>query len=89
MSDLRGVTEVNGIREYQYFAGSECRAAENPKLFIVCRPYDRGLCARVASGGRPKATPVVHAAGKAFPLRPQSTQAERARPFFKGEGEPR
>ena len=55
MSDVRGVTEVDGIKEYQYFAGGEWRAAEDGKLFDVYRPYDRSLYARVAAGGRPEA----------------------------------
>jgi len=40
MSDVRGVTEVNGTKEYQYFAGGEWRTAENHKLFDVFRRYD-------------------------------------------------
>ena len=65
MSDVRGVTEVNGIKEYWYFAGGEWRTAENHKLFDVYRPYDRGLYARVAAGGRPEAKLAVEAAAKA------------------------
>jgi hypothetical protein len=38
MSDERGVIEVNGIKEYRYFAGGESRTAENRKLFDVYRP---------------------------------------------------
>jgi acyl-CoA reductase-like NAD-dependent aldehyde dehydrogenase len=83
MSDIRGVTEVNGIKEYQYFAGGEWRAAENHKLFDVYRPYDRGLYARVAAGGRPEAKLAVDAAARAFPAWSQTTPAERARLFFK------
>jgi acyl-CoA reductase-like NAD-dependent aldehyde dehydrogenase len=83
MSDIRGATEVNGIKEYQYFAGGEWRAAENHKLFDVYRPYDRGLYARVAAGGRPEAKLAVDAAARAFPAWSQTTPAERARLFFK------
>ena len=83
MSDVRGVTEVNGIKEYRYFAGGEWRTAENHKLFDVFRPYDRGLYARVAAGGRPEAILAVDAAAKAFPAWSQTTPAERARLFFK------
>src|SRR6202043_933317 len=83
MSDVRGVTEVNGIKEYRYYAGGEWRTAENHKLFDVYRPYDRGLYARVATGGRPEAKLAVDAAAKAFPAWAQSTPAERARLFFK------
>jgi acyl-CoA reductase-like NAD-dependent aldehyde dehydrogenase len=74
---------VNGIKEYQYFAGGEWRTAENRKLFDVFRPYDRGLYARVAAGGRPDAKLAVEAAAKAFPAWSQTTPAERARLFFK------
>src|ERR1700722_4421172 len=83
MSDLHGVTEANGIKEYRYFVDGEWRAAENDKLFDVYRPYDRVLYARVAAGGRPEATLAVDAAAKAFPAWSQSTPAERARLFFK------
>jgi acyl-CoA reductase-like NAD-dependent aldehyde dehydrogenase len=83
MSDVRGVTEVNGIKEYRYFAGGEWRAAENHELFDVYRPYDRSLYARVAAGGRPEAKLAVDAAAKAFPAWSQTTPAERARLFFK------
>src|SRR5258706_13925255 len=78
-----GVTEVNGIKEYRFFAGGEWRAAEGHKLFDVFRPYDRGLYARVAAGGRPEATLAVDAAAKAFPAWSQTTPSERARLFFK------
>jgi Aldehyde dehydrogenase family len=80
MSD-GGVTEVNGIKEYRYFAGGEWRTAENHKLFDVYRPYDRSLYARVAVGGRPEAKLAVDAAAKAFPAWSQTTPAERARLF--------
>jgi acyl-CoA reductase-like NAD-dependent aldehyde dehydrogenase len=86
MSDVRGVTEVDGIKEYQYFAGGEWRAAEDGKLFDVYRPYDRGLYARVAAGGRPEAKLAVDAAARAFPAWSQTTPAERARLFFKAVG---
>jgi len=52
MSEKSGVTEVKGIKEYRYFAGGEWRSAEGNKLFGVYRPYDRGLYACVAAGGR-------------------------------------
>jgi len=83
MSDMRGVTEVNGAQEFRYFAGGEWLAAENNKLFDVYRPYDRTVYARVAAGGRAEATRAVDAAAKAFPAWSQSTPAERARLFFK------
>jgi acyl-CoA reductase-like NAD-dependent aldehyde dehydrogenase len=83
MSDLRGVTEVNGIKEYRYFAGGEWRTAENHKLFDVFRPYDRSLYARVAAGGRTEAKLAVDAAAKAFLAWSQTTPAERAKLFFK------
>jgi len=67
MSDMRGVTEVNGTKEFRCFVDGEWRMAEKNKLFDVYRPYDRGLYARVAAGGRPEATLVVDAATKAFP----------------------
>jgi acyl-CoA reductase-like NAD-dependent aldehyde dehydrogenase len=76
-------TEVNEVKEYRYFAGGEWRTAENHKLFDVFRPYDRGLYARVAAGGRPEAKLAVDAAAKAFPAWSQTTPAERARLFFK------
>jgi len=74
-----GVTKVNGVKEYRYFAGGEWRTAENHKLFVVFRPYDRGLCARVAAGGRPEAILAVDAVAKAYPAWSQTTPAERAR----------
>jgi len=83
MSDVRGVTEVNGVKEYRYFAGGEWRAAEGRKLFDVFQPYDRKLYARVAAGGRTEAQLAVDAAAKAFPAWSQTTPAERARLFFK------
>jgi acyl-CoA reductase-like NAD-dependent aldehyde dehydrogenase len=83
MPDMRGVTEVNGTREFRYFADGEWRTAENSKLFDVYRPYDRSLYARVAFGGRPEATLAVDAAAKAFPAWSQTTPAERGKLFFK------
>jgi hypothetical protein len=41
MSEMRGVTEVNGSQEFRYFVDGEWRTAENNKLFDVYRPYDR------------------------------------------------
>jgi Aldehyde dehydrogenase family len=64
---VNDISKVNDIKEYRYFAGGEWRAAENHKLFDVFRPYDRGLYARVAAGGRPEAKLAVDAAAKAFP----------------------
>ena len=46
---------MDGIKEYQYFADGKWLTAENRKLFDVFRPYDRGLYARVAAGGRAEA----------------------------------
>src|SRR5258706_11324104 len=83
MSAVLGVTEVNDTKEYRYFAGGEWRAAENNRLFDVYRPYDRGLYARVAAGGRAEAKLAVDAAAKAFPAWSQTTPAERARLFLK------
>ena len=83
MSNIRGVTIVDGIPEYRYFAGGEWRAAESSKLFDVYRPYDRSLYARVAAGGRAEAQAAVEAAAKAFPAWSQTTPAERARLFNK------
>jgi acyl-CoA reductase-like NAD-dependent aldehyde dehydrogenase len=88
MSDERGVTEVNGIKEYRYFAGGAWRTAENRKLFDLYRPYDRKHYGRVAAGGRPEATLAVDTAAKAFPAWSQSTLAIRTRLFFKAGGEP-
>jgi len=88
MPDERGVTEVNGIKEYGYFAGGEWRTAENRKLFDGYRPYDRKLYGRVAASGRPEATLAVDAAAKAFPAWSHSTLAIRTRLFFKTGREP-
>lgn len=65
---------MNGVKEYRYFAGGEWRTAENHKLFDVFRPYDRGLYARVAAGGRPEAKLAVDAAAKAYPAWSQTTR---------------
>src|SRR6201996_4405499 len=83
MTKVRGVTQVNGVPEYRYFAGGEWRSAENNKLFDAHRPYDRGLYARVAAGGRAEAQAAVEAAAKAFPAWSQTPPAERARLFNK------
>src|SRR5260221_849106 len=83
MSAARDSIEANGTKEYRYFAGGEWRAAENNRLFDVYRPYDRGLYARVAAGGRAEAKLAVDAAAKAFPAWSQTTPVERARLFFK------
>ena len=65
MSEMRGVTEVNGTtQEFRYFVDGEWRTAENKKLFDVYRPYDRSVHARVASCGRPEATLAVDAAAE-------------------------
>ena len=56
---------MDGIKEYQYFADGKWLTAENRKLFDVFRPYDRGLYARVAAGGRAEAKLAVAAAAKA------------------------
>jgi acyl-CoA reductase-like NAD-dependent aldehyde dehydrogenase len=82
MSDVPGVTEVNGIKEYRYFVYGGWHTAESNKLFDVYRPYDRGLYARVTVGGRSEAMLAVDAAAKAFPEWSQSTPAERARLFL-------
>src|SRR5258706_9252866 len=83
MYETKGVTEVNGVTEYQYFAGGEWRTAENHRLFDVYEPYDRALYARVAAGRRAEAKIAVDAAAKAFPAWSQSTPADRAKLFFK------
>ena len=79
MSEAKGVTQVNGVTEYKYFAGGEWRSAEGNRLFDVHQPYDRALYARVAAGGRAEAKVAVDAAAKAFPAWSQTTPAERAR----------
>jgi acyl-CoA reductase-like NAD-dependent aldehyde dehydrogenase len=83
MSEVRSVGEVNGVKEYHYFADGEWRTAESRKLFDVYKPYDRSLYARVAAGGRAEAKLAVDAAAKAFPAWSQTTPAERAKLFFK------
>ena len=83
MSEVHGVTEVNGIKEYRYFADGQWRTPESKKLFDVYRPYDRGLYARVANGGRAEAKLAVEAAARAFPVWAATTPAERAKLFFK------
>ena len=83
MSDMHGVTEVNGVKEYQYFASGKWRTASDRKLFDVYRPYDRSLYARVAAGGREEAEIAVRAAAEAFPAWSRTGPAERARLFFK------
>jgi acyl-CoA reductase-like NAD-dependent aldehyde dehydrogenase len=83
MSEMRGVTEVNGTQEFRYFVDAEWRTAERNKLFDVYRPYDRSVYARVAAGGRAEATLAVDAAAKAFPAWSQTTPACRARLFYK------
>lgn len=55
MSEAKGVTQVDGVTEYKYFAGGEWRSAEGNRLFDVYQPYDRTLYARVAAGGRAEA----------------------------------
>ena len=47
MSEANGMTEVNGVKVYKYFADGEWRSAENHRLFDVHEPYDRALYARV------------------------------------------
>src|ERR1700704_6387110 len=83
MSNVRGATDVNGIKEYRYFAGGEWRASEGGNLFDVFQPYDRALYARVAACGRSEAKRAVEAAAKAFPAWAQTAPAERAKLFFK------
>ncbi|HEY2512061.1 MAG TPA: aldehyde dehydrogenase family protein [Polyangiaceae bacterium] len=83
MSEVNGVTQVNGVTEYKYFAGGKWRAAESKKTFDVFRPYDRSLYARVPAGGRAEATIAVEAAAKAFPVWSQTTPSERAKLFFR------
>ena len=83
MTEHNGVTQRDGINEYQYFADGQWRDAAGKKTFDVFRPYDRSLYARVAGGGRAEAKLAVEAAAKAFPAWSQTTPAERARLFFK------
>ena len=88
MSETSGMTILNGVKEYNYFANGEWRAAEGKKLFDEYRPYDRSVFARVASSDRPEASPAVDAATKAFPAWSQLILAARTRLFFKAGGEP-
>jgi acyl-CoA reductase-like NAD-dependent aldehyde dehydrogenase len=88
MSDMRGVTGVNGAHELKHFVDDEWRGADGNRLFDVYRPYDRKLYARVAAGGRAEVARAVDAAAKAFPAWSQSTLAMRASLFFKAGGEP-
>ena len=83
MSEMLGVTQVDGVPQYQYFADGEWHDAEGGKQFDVYRPYDRSVYARVAAGGRAEAQIAVEAAAAAFPAWSQTTPAERARLFFK------
>src|SRR5580692_5410449 len=83
MSESKGVTQVNGVTEYKYFAGGEWRSAGGQRLFDVYQPYDRALYARVADGRRAEAKIAVEAAAKAFPAWSQTTPGERAKLFFK------
>jgi acyl-CoA reductase-like NAD-dependent aldehyde dehydrogenase len=83
MSEAKGLTENNGIKEYKYFAGGEWRSADSNRLFDVFRPFDRALYARVADGRRAEAKLAVEAAAQAFPSWSQTTPAERAKMFFK------
>ncbi|QBR04120.1 aldehyde dehydrogenase family protein [Paraburkholderia pallida] len=83
MSEYSGVKNVDGIREYRYFAGGEWRSAKDNKLFDVYQPYDRALYARVAAGGQAEAAIAVDAAAAAFPAWAETTPAERARLFFR------
>ena len=83
MSDVRDVADAIGVKDFQYFVDGQWRPAEDNKLFDVYRPYDRGLYARAAAGGRREATLAVDAAARAFPAWSQTTPAERAKLFFK------
>jgi acyl-CoA reductase-like NAD-dependent aldehyde dehydrogenase len=82
MPEKNGVTQRDGIPEYQYFVDGQWRAANANKTFDVFRPYDRSLYARVADGRRADAKLAVDAAAKAFPGWSQTTPAERAKLFF-------
>jgi acyl-CoA reductase-like NAD-dependent aldehyde dehydrogenase len=83
MTEVKGVTQVNGVTTYNYFAGGEWRSADGGRLFDVFRPYDRSLCAQVADCRRAEAKLAVDAAAKAFPAWAKTTPAERAKLFFK------
>jgi len=80
---VNGVSQVNGVAEYQSFAGGAWRSAEGNRLFDVNQPYDRALYARVADGRGEEAEIAVNAAATAFPAWAATTPAERARLFFK------
>jgi acyl-CoA reductase-like NAD-dependent aldehyde dehydrogenase len=82
MAKLNGVSEVDGVTQYQYFAGGEWRSAQGNKVFDVYRPHDRALHARAAAGGKADAQIAIAAAAKAFPAWAQTTPAERAKLFF-------
>jgi acyl-CoA reductase-like NAD-dependent aldehyde dehydrogenase len=82
MVQVNGVSEVDGVKEYRYFAGGQWRSTEGNKLFDVYRPYDRALHARVAAGRKADAQIAVDAAAEAFPAWSQTPPAERARLFF-------
>jgi acyl-CoA reductase-like NAD-dependent aldehyde dehydrogenase len=88
MDDVRGASEVNGIKEYRYFADGEWRTAENHKLFDVYRPYDRGVSPLAASGELPEPSMAVDVVAKAFAAWSQSTFAIHTRLFFEEGGEP-
>ena len=66
MSEMRGISQANGINEYRYLVSVECCTAEDQKSCDVYPPYDRGLHARVAAGGRSE-TKGVEAVTKDFP----------------------
>ena len=88
MSDMRGVSEVDGISEFKYSSMASGAPPKARKLFDEYRPYDRSVFARVASSDRPEASPAVDAAAKAFPPWSQSILAVRTRLSFKAGGEP-
>lgn len=69
MSEANGVTEVNGVEQFKYFAGGQWLSAGGNKLYDVHQPYDRALYARVAAGGGSEAKIGVDAAATAFPAR--------------------
>jgi len=87
MSEIRGVTQVNGAQAFRHFADGEWRTAENHKLFDVYRPYDRSVSARAASGELPEASMAVDAA-KAFAAWSQSNFAMRTSLFVEEGGKP-
>jgi len=81
MANQKGVTEVGGVAQYQYFAGGEWRSAQDNQLFDVYRPYDRALHARVAACRKADAQIAIDAAAEAFPSWSQTTPGERAKLF--------